>query len=409
MYRNEFIMRKKSKTKIFIIIFLIIAVLYPLIEMLVRVEWSDFSKLVTSHNFIESLTNSLFVTTIATIISIAIAYVLAFTLNRTNIKHRAVLKVLLTLPMLIPSISHGLGLINLFGVNGIISKALSFNIIGSIGIIMGSIIYSFPVAFLMLDDGFNYIDNSMYDAAKTLGLNKWQTFKKVTLCYLKKPIISATFAVFTMIFTDYGVPLAVGGKFLTLPVFLYKEVIGLLDFSRGTIIGLFLLVPAFISFLFDNFTKDHTNTSNNKGYIIPKNKLRDILLTTFTYLVLIFIVVLIGSFVYYRRRPIVRSKFRSFVNNMPRNIIRTKGIMWYSNDNDNMYIFEQAGPQTNSFQADVWIDTLPEPEKSMYIKQNPDIKRDWDEKVGDRMVKLVFIGQKMDKESIISALDSCLD
>lgn len=270
-------MRKKSKTKIFIIIFLIIAVLYPLIEMLVRVEWSDFSKLVTSHNFIESLTNSLFVTTIATIISIAIAYVLAFTLNRTNIKHRAVLKVLLTLPMLIPSISHGLGLINLFGVNGIISKALSFNIIGSIGIIMGSIIYSFPVAFLMLDDGFNYIDNSMYDAAKTLGLNKWQTFKKVTLCYLKKPIISATFAVFTMIFTDYGVPLAVGGKFLTLPVFLYKEVIGLLDFSRGTIIGLFLLVPAFISFLFDNFTKDHTNTSNNKGYIIPKNKLRDIL------------------------------------------------------------------------------------------------------------------------------------
>jgi len=117
----------------------------------------------------------------------------------------------------------------------------------------------------------------------------------------------------------------------------------------------------------------------------------------------------IGSFVYYRRRPIVRSKFRSFVNNMPRNIIRTKGIMWYSNDNDNMYIFEQAGPQTNSFQADVWIDTLPEPEKSMYIKQNPDIKRDWDEEVGDRMVKLVFIGQKMDKESIISALDSCLD
>lgn len=117
----------------------------------------------------------------------------------------------------------------------------------------------------------------------------------------------------------------------------------------------------------------------------------------------------IGSFVYYRRRPIVRSKFRNFVNNMPRNIIRTKGIMWYSNDNDNMYIFEQAGPQTNSFQADVWIATLPEPERSMYIKQNPDIKKDWDEKIGDRMVKLVFIGQKMDKEKIIAELDACLD
>lgn len=292
-------MKKFSKTKIFVILFLILFVIYPLFEMLIRVEWSDFNNLITSKNFLESLTNSVLVTAISTIISIVIAYLLAFTLNRTNIKHRAVLKVLLTLPMLIPSISHGLGLINLFGVNGIISKIFGFNIVGSTGIIIGSIIYSFPVAFLMLDDGFNYIDNSMYDAAKVLGLSKWQTFKKVTMCYLKKPLLSAIFAVFTLIFTDYGVPLAVGGKFLTLPVFLYKEVIGLLDFSRGTMIGLFLLIPAFISFLFDNFTKDYSNSGNNKEYIITKNKFRDIILTIFTYLVLIFIFVLLGSFVYY--------------------------------------------------------------------------------------------------------------
>lgn len=292
-------MKKISKTKVLIFAFLILFVIYPLIQMLIRVDWADFSNLITSKNFLESLTNSLFVTTLSTIISVAIAYLLAFTLNRTNIKHRAVLKVLLTLPMLIPSISHGLGLINLFGVNGIISKNFGFNIIGSTGIIIGSIIYSFPVAFLMLDDGFNYIDNSMYDTAKVLGLNRWQTFKKVTMCYLKKPLLSAVFAVFTLVFTDYGVPLAVGGKFLTLPVFLYKEVIGLLDFSRGTIIGLFLLIPAFISFLFDNFTKDYSSSNNNKEYKITKNKFRDILLTIFVYLVLIFIFVLIGSFVYY--------------------------------------------------------------------------------------------------------------
>lgn len=291
--------KKISKTKIFVFLFLLLFVIYPLIEMLVRVEWSDFSKLVTSKNFIESLFNSLFVTSISTIISISIAYLLAFALNRTNIKHRALLKVLLTLPMLIPSISHGLGLINLFGANGIISKSLGFNIIGGSGIIIGSIIYSFPVAFLMLDDGFNYIDNTMYDAAKVLGLSKWQTFKKVTMCYLKKPLLSAVFAVFTLIFTDYGVPLAVGGKFLTLPVFLYKEVIGLLDFSRGTMIGLFLLIPAFISFLCDNFTKDYSNSNNNKEYKITKNKTRDIIFTIFVYLILLFIFILIGSFVYY--------------------------------------------------------------------------------------------------------------
>ena len=186
-------MKKKSKVSILVLIFFLITVFYPLVGMLLRVEWSNFGSLITSKAFKEALTNSLFVTIISTIISIMIAYLLAYTLNRTNIKHRAVLKVLLTIPMLIPSISHGLGLINLFGINGIISKIFGFNIIGFPGVIVGSIMYSFPVAFLMLDDGFNYIDNNMYNTAKVLGLNGWQTFKKVTLCYLKKPLLSALF------------------------------------------------------------------------------------------------------------------------------------------------------------------------------------------------------------------------
>ena len=174
--------------------------------------------------------------------------------------------------MLIPSISHGLGLINLFGRNGIISRNIGFNIIGPVGIVLGSILYSFPVAFLMIDDGYKYIDNNLYINAKVLGLNKWQTFKKVTFCYLKKPIFSAIFAVFTMIFTDYGVPLAVGGKFITLPVYLYKEVIGLLNYSTGTLIGLFLLIPAFLSFIFDNFTKNYISEElENNNYIIKEN------------------------------------------------------------------------------------------------------------------------------------------
>ena len=117
----------------------------------------------------------------------------------------------------------------------------------------------------------------------------------------------------------------------------------------------------------------------------------------------------IGSFVYYRRKPIVKSKFRMFVENLPNTVIRAKGLMWFSNDNDNMYIFEQAGPQKTVFRADYWIDALPEAEKQAYIKANPDIKKDWKEDVGDRMVKLVFIGQKMNKEEIIKSLDNCLD
>ena len=117
---------------------------------------------------------------------------------------------------------------------------------------------------------------------------------------MKKPLLSSLFAVFTLIFTDYGVPLAVGGKFITLPVFLYKEVIGLLDFSRGTMIGLFLLIPAFVSFIFDNVSKDYSyGEITGKKYKIEDNKLRDSILTIILYLVILFVLMIIGSFIYY--------------------------------------------------------------------------------------------------------------
>ena len=113
---------------------------------------------------------------------------------------------------------------------------------------------------------------------------------------LKKVLIR----IVKVIFTVYVVPLALCVKFLTLPVFLYKEVIGLLDFSKGTMIGLFLLVPAIISFLFDNFSKDYSSGEfEGKDYKISKNKTRDIIFTTLLYLIIIFVFVVIGSFVYY--------------------------------------------------------------------------------------------------------------
>ena len=290
---------KKNKTTFLILAFLVVMIFYPLATMFINVQWNTFSELLNSEAFKASLKNSIIVTSIATLISITIAFLLAYAINRSNIKHKGVLKILLTLPMLIPSISHGVGLINLFGANGLVSKSLNFNIVGPVGIVIGSILYSFPVAFLMLSDSFNYVDNTMYNVSRVFGMNKWQTFKKVTYCYLKKPLFSSIFAVFTLVFTDYGVPLAVGGKYTTLPVFLYKQVIGLLDFSRGTMIGLFLLIPAFVSFLFDNLSKDYASGEYSKEYNITSNKLRDFFLRIFTYVIIIFVTIIIGSFIYY--------------------------------------------------------------------------------------------------------------
>ena len=130
-------MKKKYGLKIFIFTFLAITVIYPIFMMLLNIDLSNFSNLISSPSFKEALGNSNYITLISTFVSLVIAYLLAYALNRTNIKRRAVLKLFITIPMLIPSISHGLGLINLFGTNGLISRNYGFNISGPMGMMMG--------------------------------------------------------------------------------------------------------------------------------------------------------------------------------------------------------------------------------------------------------------------------------
>jgi iron(III) transport system permease protein len=149
----------------------------------------------------------------------------------------------------------------MFGSNGFLTNA--FHIKGSIygfrGIVAGSVFYSFPLAYLMLRDILKYEDASTYEAATILGISRFHQFVSITLPYLSKPLIAVTFATFTMIVTDYGVPLIVGGKYITLPVMMYEEVVGLLNFGAGSVIGTMLLFPAFISFILDSFNRDIGN------------------------------------------------------------------------------------------------------------------------------------------------------
>lgn len=117
----------------------------------------------------------------------------------------------------------------------------------------------------------------------------------------------------------------------------------------------------------------------------------------------------IGTFVYYRRDPFDRQKLEEYLSNkFPKNVIRTKGLVWFSDENEASYVLEQAGKQIQASDAGLWVATAPEEEKKELIKESPEILKDWDEKYGDRMIKLVFIGQNMDKNQIINDLDSCL-
>jgi iron(III) transport system permease protein len=203
-----------------------------------------------------------------------------------------VLRVFVSLPMLIPSVSIGMGVVQLLGNNGILTNLFSLpigRIYGLPGIVLGSVLYALPVAYLMIVNILKFEDAAPYEAATVLGISKWRQFTAITLPYLRKPMISVIFSVFTLSFTDYGVPLMVGGKYKTLPVVMYQEVIGQLHFGKGCVYGSMLLIPAVIAFLLDLANQNEAHSAFlTRSFDLRKRKLRDRLASVYSWSAAIF-------------------------------------------------------------------------------------------------------------------------
>lgn len=117
----------------------------------------------------------------------------------------------------------------------------------------------------------------------------------------------------------------------------------------------------------------------------------------------------IQTMVYYRRRPFDIHKLDRFIaTSWPANIIRTKGVLYFEHQPEMSFLFEQAGVQKKLTEAGLWYATAPADELAQMVAQDPGLARDWDAKYGDRMIKLVFIGQNLDKEALTASLDACL-
>lgn len=117
----------------------------------------------------------------------------------------------------------------------------------------------------------------------------------------------------------------------------------------------------------------------------------------------------IGTFVYYRRKPFDLNRFDHFVARLwPANIIRAKGLCYFKGEEDVCYVFEQASKQVGLQNAGQWYATMPKAELDAMLAKDAGLRKDWDERYGDRMQKIVFIGQHLDKEAITTLLDECL-
>lgn len=304
--------KKADATKVLLAAVFVVLVILPLVSMFLHVDGEALCSVSKTAAFPTAIRNSLVTAGIATVISVVLAYILAVCISRTSIRMRTVFSVIFVLPMLIPSLSHGMGLVISFGNHGIISKLLGvrLNIYGPLGVVLGSVLYALPVAFLMFQDVLKYEDGSSYEAAEVLGISPLRTFLGITLPYLRKPLISIFFSTFTLIVTDYGVPLMVGGKFTTLPVLMYQEVIGQLDFGKGAVYGSVLLIPAVVAFVADRLTQDKRHHSSVHQPVKPSKSLLGRILA---YAVCIATVI-------YVLIPIVSFVLIGFTKNFPNNL-----------------------------------------------------------------------------------------
>lgn len=286
----------KTVLSVILTLFLVVSIIFPVFSLFFKAFQDKKGNYVGIKNFIEyfqnpvtgsSLTNSLTVAVTVTIITIVLALLFSYGINRSKIKGKLFLKGVALLPLFSPTMTHGIALIYLFGRQGIITRAfdLQVNIYGFWGIVLAEIIFIFPVLFFMLVLAFDSEDYRKYEMAEIMGISKIKQFFTITIPNIKYTLITCFFSGFTLSFTDFGAPKVVGGNYNVLATDIFKQVIGQQNFSMGSAVGLLLIIPAFLAFIFDLFIKSKGSKLDSKStkYIVKPNGARDIFFQVFNY------------------------------------------------------------------------------------------------------------------------------
>ncbi|MGE0522544.1 MAG: putative 2-aminoethylphosphonate ABC transporter permease subunit [Variibacter sp.] len=203
-----------------------------------------------------SIFNSVWVAVVTTVVVIPVAFVYAFALTRTTIPFKGFLYAMALLPLFAPSLLSAISLIYLFGNQGLLKGVLGgASIYGPIGIVVAQIFYCFPHALIILVAALALADARLYEVAEALGTSKSRVFRTVTLPGAKYGLINATFVVFTLVVTDFGIAKVIGGQFNVLATDAYKQVVGQQNFEMGAVVGMVLLTPAVLAFFIDRFVQ----------------------------------------------------------------------------------------------------------------------------------------------------------
>lgn len=244
----------------------------------------------------EAVKNSILLSSASALLTTVLAFIPAYAINYTNIskKMKQLFSTAIMLPMLLPTITYGFALIYAFGKQGLITKIFDFQIVdvyGIIGLIMGYVIYTLPISFMLLNNSMSYIDKKFMIVSRLMG----DSAMKSLIATVFRPLIG-TFAVsfiqsFTLSFTDYGIPAALAGNIDLISTRLYNAMLGSLpNFNSGSAISMIMLIPSVISIMLINWLNKYNIRYNKISRIeLKKNRLRDVVFAVLTAVLILFI------------------------------------------------------------------------------------------------------------------------
>ncbi|MCI1672745.1 MAG: ABC transporter permease subunit [Bifidobacterium tibiigranuli] len=244
---------------------------------------ANYTAVLSRPEFMTSLFNSLKVAGAAALIAVLLAFLLAYTVNCTNVPGwlAKAITLLTQIPMLLPTITYGFAIIYSFGKQGLMTRLFGrqlFDIYGFNGLLVGYVVYTLPTCFLLINNSFAFIDKKFIIVSHIMGDKPATTLLRTVLRPLIATMAVAFIQSFFLSFTDYGIPTSVGGRYDVLAMTLFNQMLGSIpNFNRGAVVAVFMLIPSIVSIilmtLLERFSIRYSKVSQVE---LPKGRKRDV-------------------------------------------------------------------------------------------------------------------------------------
>lgn len=288
--------REKEYTFIYTILFIIFLLFlaYPIISLLAKsfqgingFTLNNYNEVLKNEEFIIALKNSIVVSLSAAACSLGLGFLLAYTLNFTNVWPwlKKTISMIASMPMLLPTITYGFAIIYSFGKQGLLTQLAGFqffNVYGFGGILMGYIIYTLPTSFLLLNNAMKQIDKKYLLVSRLMQDHALRSFFMTILRPLLATLATCLIQCFFLSFTDFGIPASVGGRYHVIASLLYSYMLGSIpDFVRGAVVAMMMLLPSILSIIIMQYLQCYQiRYQQVSETILKRNRLRDSLLGT---------------------------------------------------------------------------------------------------------------------------------